>query len=63
MIQTRGHRRVKVERATEPERFRGLCRQRFRGMGLGLLVIGVGVIWTVWPMILGLAAAVVPVVP
>ena len=55
-IRTRGHRRVKVERVVEPERFKGLCRQRFRGMGLGLIVLGVGVLWVVWPIILTLMA-------
>ena len=45
VIRTRGHNRKSVEKAGDPERFRSLCRQRFKAMGLGLLVIATGVLW------------------
>jgi hypothetical protein len=47
VIHTRGHRRQKVERAVDPERFKALCRNRYKGIGLGLLAIAVGVGWVV----------------
>ncbi len=52
VIHTRGHRRVKVGKAVDPERFQGLCRQRVRSMGLGLIVIAFGFGWLVWPTLL-----------
>lgn len=45
VIHTRGHSRKRVERAVEPERFEGLCRKRHEGIKLGLVVIGLGVVW------------------
>ncbi len=56
-IQTRGHRRQKVERATDPQRFRNLCRNRYRGIGLGLVVVAAGIGWALKPWLLSLMAA------
>jgi hypothetical protein len=54
VIRTRGHTRKRIERSVDPERFEGLCRQRFQGMGLGLVIIGLGVLWLligIWALI------------
>ncbi|OGN46690.1 MAG: hypothetical protein A2093_05685 [Caulobacterales bacterium GWE1_67_11] len=48
VIYTRGHRRHKVLRAEEPERFAALVATRFRAMGAGALVLALAVGWTVW---------------
>lgn len=48
VIYTRGHRRHKVLRADEPERFAALAAHRFRAMGTGALVLALAVGWTVW---------------
>lgn len=45
VIHSRGHSRKRVERAVDPERFRALCRNRWKAMSLGLIAIGVGVGW------------------
>ena len=45
VIRTRGYRPVKVARAVEPERFKGLCRQYVNRMGLGFLAIAFGICW------------------
>jgi hypothetical protein len=48
VIYTRGHRRHKVLRTEEPERFAALAANRFRAMGVGALVLALAVGWTVW---------------
>ena len=45
VIYSRGHSRKRVERAVDPERFRALCRNRWKAMSLGLLAIGIGIGW------------------
>lgn len=44
-IRTRGHSRKKVLRSEEPERFKGLLRNRVDGMLIGLLACAFGVLW------------------
>ena len=54
VIYTRGHRRTRVERGYEPDRFEGLCRKRHEGIRLGLVIIGLGVVWFlvgIWALI------------
>ncbi|GLK49252.1 hypothetical protein GCM10017620_22250 [Brevundimonas intermedia] len=50
VIYTRGHRRHKVLRAEEPERFAALAANRFRAIGVGALVLALAVGWTVWTL-------------
>lgn len=56
VIQSKGHAARRIERAVEPERFEGLCRQRLKAAGVGgVLAIG-GALWAVMQVV-GIAAA------
>ena len=48
VIRTRSHKREKVTRAADPERFRVLTRQRFVAMGPGALCLAAAIGWTLW---------------
>ena len=45
VIRSRGSRAQKIERAVEPERFQALAKQRFSGVGPGVLCILGGLAW------------------
>lgn len=50
-VRTRGHRREWVRRAEDPERFKGLVKQRFKAMGLGAICLAVAFGWTLWSLL------------
>jgi len=57
VIRSRGHRRDRVERAVDPDRFRVLSQQRFKAMGLGAICLAVAVGWTFWSLLNALVNA------
>ncbi|MDZ4362023.1 hypothetical protein [Brevundimonas sp.] len=62
-IMTWGHRPVRVTRAQEPDRFKGLCRQRFKDMRFGALAIAVGFAIILRPYVVELLALPFRMVP
>lgn len=62
VIRTRGHNPKKVSRADEPERFASLCRNRYNGMGIGLLAIGFGILWIFFGLFALIPAVIVSLV-
>ena len=52
VVYTKGHARRRVARADDPERFEALCRNRFKSMGLGVLVVAIGLGWLLVNLVL-----------
>ena len=57
-IKTRGARREVVRRADDPDRFKRLIDQRFKGMAPGALCLAAAIGVTVWTVIGAVMAAV-----
>ncbi len=45
VIQSRGARKTRIERGTEPDRFKALAKQRLAGLWPGLACIAAGLGW------------------
>ncbi|MNC80111.1 hypothetical protein D3C81_2224340 [compost metagenome] len=49
-----------MARADDPERFKALCRGRFKAMGLGAIIIAIALAWLVMNLLVIAADAALP---